>query len=393
MCGDSITEVTSQSWGGRITESIKGVLFGLLLFVISFPLLFWNEGRAVRRYRDLKEGRGNVAAVDPAAVNNATDGKLVHLSGQAKTDEVLKDDGFGIAINAVRLRRKVQMYQWEEEQEKKTEKKLGGGTRTVTTYRYHKTWSDRAIDHSGFHKPEDHENPGEMPVENQTQNAKLVEIGAYRLSPELIRQVSNFEAVPATAETAEKLSTGYKDKVRLSGSMYYLGADSSNPQIGDCKISFDAARPAVVSVIAGQKGDSFTGWTTSSGRTLEQRLMMGSKSAGEMFTQMEKENRILTWILRLVGVVLMFVGITLIFRPLVVVADVVPFIGSLIGGGVALFAGLVSLALTLLTIALGWVAYRPLVGIPLLILSAGCILLLVQMKRKKKAAALAADSP
>ena len=389
MCGDSITEVTSQSWGGRIMGSIKGVLFGLLLFVISFPLLFWNEGRAVRRYRDLKEGRSNVATVDPAAVNNATDGKLVHLSGQAKTDEVLKDDDFSIAINAVRLRRKVQMYQWAEEQEKRTEKKLGGGTRTVTTYTYRKTWSDRAIDHSGFHKSEGHENPGSMPVENQTQNAKLVEVGAYRLSPELIRQVSNFEAVPATAQTAKKLSTGYKDKVKLSGSMYYLGANPSNPQIGDCKISFDAARPAVVSIIARQKGDGFTGWTTSSGRTLEQRLMMGSKSAGEMFTQMEKENRILTWILRLVGVVLMFVGITLIFRPLVVVADVVPFIGGLIGGGVALFAGLVSLSLTLLTIALGWVAYRPLVGIPLFILSAGCIVLLVRMKRKKRAAAAA----
>ncbi len=384
MCGDSFTEVTSESWGGRIMGSIKGVLVGLLLFVISFPLLFWNEGRAVKRYRDLKEGRGNVAAVDSAMVNNATDGNLVHISGEARTDEILKDDEFGIAINAIRLRRNVQMYQWEEEKEKRTEKKVGGGTRTKTTYTYHKRWSDEAIDHGSFRKPEGHENPGGMAVEGREQDAKLVPVGAYRLSPELIKQVSSFEAVPATAETAKKVSASYKDKVKLSGSIYYLGADPLNPQIGDCKISLDAARAAVVSVIARQKGDSFTGWTTSSGRTLEQRLMMGSKSADEMFAQMEKENRIMTWILRLVGVVLMFVGITMIFKPLVVVADVVPFIGSLIGGGVAIFAGLVSISLSLLTIALGWVSYRPLVGIPLFILSAGCIVLLVRMKRKKK---------
>src|SRR5262249_31928200 len=81
-----------------------------------------------------------------------------------------------------------------------------------------------------------------------------------------------------------------------------------------------------------------------------------------MFAAAQQANRILTWILRLVGVFLMFVGFMLILKPLVVVADVVPFIGNILSAG----AGIVSLALTAviapLVIAIAWFWYRPLVS-------------------------------
>ena len=48
---DSFSRTEEVSWFSRIIESIKGVLIGLLLFLISVPLLFWNEGRAVERAR------------------------------------------------------------------------------------------------------------------------------------------------------------------------------------------------------------------------------------------------------------------------------------------------------------------------------------------------------
>jgi len=81
-----------------------------------------------------------------------------------------------------------------------------------------------------------------------------------------------------------------------------------------------------------------------------------------MFAAAQRENRILTWILRLAGVFAMFLGFMLILRPLVVVADVVPFIGSILSAG----AGIVSLVLTAivapLVIAVAWFWYRPLVS-------------------------------
>ena len=67
-----VTEVTTQGWFSRIMESIKGVLVGLICFVASFPLLWWNEGRSVQTYKSLTEGRGAVVSVasDSVQPNN-----------------------------------------------------------------------------------------------------------------------------------------------------------------------------------------------------------------------------------------------------------------------------------------------------------------------------------
>ena len=53
MSDDSFSEITSESWFGRLASAIKGVLIGIVLFVIAFPLLWWNEGRAVRTAKGL----------------------------------------------------------------------------------------------------------------------------------------------------------------------------------------------------------------------------------------------------------------------------------------------------------------------------------------------------
>ena len=50
----------------------------------------------------------------------------------------------------------------------------------------------------------------------------------------------------------------------------------------------------------------------------------------DMFAAAQRENRIMTWLLRLGGIIAMFLGFTLILNPLVVVADVVPFIGNML---------------------------------------------------------------
>jgi hypothetical protein len=71
----------------------------------------------------------------------------------------------------------------------------------------------------------------------------------------------------------------------------------------------------------------------------------------------------MTWILRLVGFILMLVGFSLLFRPLSVLADVVPFIGDIVGVGTGFVAFLLSLPLSLLVISVARIFYRPLIGI------------------------------
>ena len=87
---DTFTEVTYQSWGSRMSSSIGGVCIGVLLFFGSGGLLFWNEGRAVKRQADLDEGRGiyvDIGFVSSDSVIDTTkNGNLVYVFGELNSN-------------------------------------------------------------------------------------------------------------------------------------------------------------------------------------------------------------------------------------------------------------------------------------------------------------------
>ncbi len=43
---DTFTEKSSQSWLSRIGGSFAGAVAGIVMMLVAFPLLWWNEGRA-----------------------------------------------------------------------------------------------------------------------------------------------------------------------------------------------------------------------------------------------------------------------------------------------------------------------------------------------------------
>lgn len=388
---DSFTEYETTGWGSRLMNSIGGVLIGVLLFIVSFPLLFWNEGRAVHRAQDLAEGAANVVNIaDPSKVDAAADGKLVHLTAKAETAEVLKDDRFGISRNALQLVRDVEMYQWTEKVTRTTEKQVGGKTQTKTEYKYEKTWSPEWIDSSKFHDTEGHKNPSSMPFKSDTWRAGDIKVGAYRLSGSLARQLSGAEAIPLTDADVAKAAPELRSKLKVRNGGFYLPAESgsygNDAEVGDVRVNFQFIKSGVeVSLVSRLNKDTFEPYTGSSGSSIDV-LKMGSQSAQAMFKQMEAENNMMTWILRLVGFILMAVGIGLCFQPLVVLFDVLPFLGNFVGAGVFLFAVGVALPLSLITISIGWIAYRPLVGIPLAALGVLGLVGLYMLGRSRRAA-------
>jgi hypothetical protein len=113
-------------------------------------------------------------------------------------------------------------------------------------------------------------------------------------------------------------------------------------------------------------------------------LTYGTVSPDAMFKTAEKSNKTLTWVFRAAGFLLMFVGLFLIFNPLAVVADVVPIFGSLLRVGVAGFVGLVASALSLATISVAWLTYRPLLGLALLVLAAASMWGLLRLSIQKQ---------
>ncbi|MCK5926443.1 MAG: hypothetical protein KAG10_11145, partial [Methylococcales bacterium] len=103
MDNDSFTDITSENWFSRLGGSLKGIFFGILLFIAAFPLLWWNEGRSVERYNSLQEGQALVVSISSELVNAENNGKLVHTQGLANTKDVLHDKDFNVSATAIKL--------------------------------------------------------------------------------------------------------------------------------------------------------------------------------------------------------------------------------------------------------------------------------------------------
>ncbi|MBV8078615.1 MAG: TMEM43 family protein [Planctomycetaceae bacterium] len=360
--GDSYTEISSQGWSSRLGNALLALPFGLILFLASFVVLFWNEGRTVRTAKALAEGNAAVISIPSDRVDAANEGKLVHISGEATTDQMLEDPRFHLSARAIRLRRLVKMYQWREQSQTQTRKKLGGGEERITTYTYSKDWSDRPIDSGQFKKPDGHHNPRAFPFEEWSADAGTVKLGAFRLPARLVSRIDRAEPLPVGDAERDALPADLKDRLKVDNGRYYLGEDPAHPKVGDVTVEFQQVRPTTVSLLAQQAGDSFQPFQTRAGDAID-RLQVGTATADAMFQAAVAENHLLAWGLRLVGFFLMATGIGLVLGPLAVFADVIPWLGSIVRGGTWLIASGVALVLSLVTIALGWIAYRPVIGI------------------------------
>jgi len=196
--------------------------------------------------------------------------------------------------------------------------------------------------------------------------------------------MDEFESVPVN-DQADALPEPLKAQVKVHDGGYYLGAEPQSPQVGDVRISFAAVKPAEVSVVSKQVGNTFEPYHASAGMDIEM-LKRGVHTAKAMFETALAQNTMLTWILRAVGFVMMFLGLVMFFRPLSVLGDVVPFIGSLLAFGTGIFALAISGALSVATIAVAWVVYRPVLGILLLSVAIAALVALAMSGRKRAAA-------
>lgn len=372
------TEITNENWFGRIAGSIKGVVIGIIMILIAFVLLFWNEGRAVKRYKTLKEGAASVISISLDKVNPQHDGKLIHVTGAAKTDEELTDPIFKISKQALRLKRSVEMFQWVENKKSETKKKLGGGTTTTTKYTYKKRWNSSLVSSSSFKKESEHKNPAEMLYKSKEWNAKRATIGDFDLTTELIKKMTHYNLV-----IIKKIPSTLAKKAMISGEYIYVGKNPSSPSVGDMRIRISMIPPSEISLIAKQYKKTFEAYQTKAGGSIL-LLEEGKHSADLMIQKAVSNNKMLTLILRFAGFLLMFFGFLSVFKPLSVVADVVPFIGSLVGVGTGIVAFLLSFILSSITIAIAWIVYRPLLGVSLLIV-AGLLLFFLKKKFKKSA--------
>lgn len=372
------TVTTSESWFSRLGSSVKNVFIGFIFVIGSIILLFWNEGRAVKTDQSLKEGASSVVSVSSETKDPANEGKLIHFTGEARTPSILADVDFGVGGSALKLRRVVEVYQWKEHTKSNTKEKLGGGTETTTTYTYSQDWSDHLIDSSDFAEEEIHRNPTTKRFENKEWLAENVSVGAYEIPEDLLSKLSGNQPFTITSEMLKALPYSTQEQVELVGNMLYVQSSASAlPQIGDTRIQYEIITPQIVSVIAKQSGSTLVPYTTKNGRSISM-IQTGDHTAREMFEGAISNNRVMTWVVRFVGTLLMYIGLRMIFGLLPIVASVIPFVGRIVGAGMSLVSGLLTLIGASVTIAVAWIVYRPLIGIALLLVAVLGVIFLVR---------------
>lgn len=373
-----------RGWGSRSKNSIGGAIFGFILVAVGTVLLFWNEGRAVKRYKDLKEGAGKVVSVSAEAVDPADEGKLIHVTGEAKTSGPLSDPDFAISEDAIKLRRDVEMYQWVEDVQTEKKENVGGSVDTKKTYSYRQEWRSELVDSSRFQVKEAHRNPTEMRFASKSFVAKGVTLGAYRLPDFLIAKIGGGE--PLDPGPTSDLPPALRSEARSAAGGYYFGNDPANPQVGDLKVTFSIVRPGPLSVVAQQSGNTFVTYRAKSGGTVD-LLERGILPADQMFEMAQDRNKFLTWAIRGGGFVLLGIAFSMVLGPLAVFASVLPFLGRIVETGTTVIAFLLAGIVWTITVAFAWIFYRPVLGIAILVVTVALIVLVVKKLRTGKSAA------
>ena len=356
----------------KIKNAFASVIGGLICIVIGIVLLWWNEGNDVKNIKTIEEARESLVNIKSDEVDSANEGKLVSTNGKLNVvDESLKDDYFNIIVsNTGKLVRIVEMYQWVEDCDTEDD-------RIVCTY--DKKWLN-TIERSDSFEESGHDNPSDMPYDDEAYYANRVELGAFKLSATQIQMLSTEATV--TPNASAFLPNGYRivDK-------YITSATSmSSPKVGDVRVSFKYNTDTDITVLAMQKGDSFADYKSEQGKILNE-LKSGLLTGEEMIDVVETENNIFKWVLRILGVALVTGGFTALLTPILMVVSIIPLIGDGIAWILRAIAGLIGFAVSMLIMALAWIILRPLLGIGLLAVVVGVIVLVVVLIKKGRAKA------
>lgn len=391
-------ETNRTSYGKNVGNSFKGILTGLVMVIVATILIFWNENRAIKNYKAI--GRAQDACVEMPDINTVSpdfDGKTVHCTGVASTNETLADENFGIRANALCINRKVEYFQWVEHSKTVTKEKIGGATEETTTYTYEKEWVSSPQASAKFKDPAyQNRNFVYQVVDDKEIVAENVSFGAYKLPSFIVGSIRGNE--PAMVEmdsatirqwnSAVKAQLGLSDTINANyvtvrDNVVYLGSSMDKPEVGDVRVTFTyVPNDQQISIIANVTGNTFTQYVDQRNGKTVSSVAMGTVPAEQMFESLKKSNKMITWIIRLVLLILIIAGFRKIFAFVPTLLKVLPFLGKGVGAILGFACTIIGIAWTFLFIGIAWIAVRPVLGISLLVAVIALIVWLVMRSKK-----------
>lgn len=375
---DRHVDVTTTGYGGRIIKSIKGVIVGLGLFVGSFGLLYWNEGRV-----DLSDIAKLATEMSSTTINtdSTLNKKLISTTENIHSDQMIGDNFFLKPGNFIAVERKVEMYSWVEHSKTSSKKNTGGSETTETTYTYSKDWEENPKSSSEFKYSEGHENP-QKSLDSYTKKVTTAQIGVYNFDAKSV-SLPKFSKLPLNAQNIV-----LRNGAVLANDSYIFIKNSADgtfrkPQIGDLRISYHVLHSGFEGTVFGKlRGSKIDPYFDQDGNKLY-RLFMGTRE--QAIVNLHTEYKTEIWFYRLVGFLLMWFALQVLLRPISILLDFLPIFGALSRTIIGGMTFLVALLLTSVTIIIAMIAHSFIASIIVLAITIGAIIaFLMKWKNRQK---------
>lgn len=341
-----------------------GILVGIIFILAGIFLLWFNEGRTVKTKAAIMEAEGEYIDVSSETIDKNNEGKLIATNGKLEVSyDGATDTTFDIHVAKPKLKRTVEMYQWKETCEDNNGNEV---------CRYSMVWDDEIINSNAF-EDATHNNPSSMPYSSETFTADGSKIGDFSLDRELLNQLSTDKKINLK-DTAKTTNMGL-----TTDGTYYTNVQNETPKVGDIRISFSYSDATNVSVLAVQKNNGFSKFTSKEGYSIYE-LEEGTLTGKQILQKLSDENNMTKWIFRLMGTLFIIGGFAAIISPLQRLVNFIPFFGTVFGWVTGFATFILGLALSLIVIALAWLRYRPVLSIGLLI---GVLIVIILTKKLK----------
>ena len=347
---------------------VGSVIVGILFIILGIRFIFLNESNSLKNIKAIDEAGKAAIEVNAEEFLEENEGKVVCVSGklQILSGEV-KDTTFSLSLNTTQIYRKVEMYQWEEEEKNSDDR---------TEYTYKKVWSEKIIDSSKFYDAS-YQNPYTMRYTSQSFDAKDVKLGKYNMGAQQIIDLSTPDSY--TDFSNINIPYGFKENDK------YITNSSSplNPQVGDIRISFYYNNSDTATVLAKQQGNGFADFESATGVKIN-KAVNGIKTKEDMVNKMQSDNKLFTWIIRIVLVIVEIIGFSLLFSPIIRLTSWIPVAGRATRTVSSLIGFLLGIVVSFVCMAIAWVAYRPIIAIVLLVIGAIVAVIVISAIKRKK---------
>ncbi|CAD8108055.1 unnamed protein product [Paramecium sonneborni] len=406
----------NESDSDSIIGPIFAFLIGFSMIVSAFPCLWFNERRMAISETRLLIARRNCKSVNAAEIDPRMDNQLIHVKGKLTTNDVIVDSQFQLEINnSVKLRRKVETYQWVQKSREEGSKK---NKRTV--YYYESEWSSKT---QGSYP--NHENRLEdLTVQDQELTAENVYLGAYKLTDYLKSKAVDYIQVEGISQqNCEAAKLTYQSRtqkfIHYDGKYIQFRKSENQQSIGDQRVLFEKVSCNYAAIVARQHKESFKPYLFNDSYSQEVNsdyakhpdMLKSLNRFHELSEEEQPLNQIdpskevssnifksfeaplnyinwyfnrsfsldqcfdaqlsnlvgIVWLCRFGGYLLFLIGFVLVFTPITTLLYYIPLLGGflskLTGILLAILSGMLSLPLTLGTIGIAWLYYRPIKGL------------------------------